>query len=96
MVFAPWRASASAFATEYVGGSISKTKLLTRHHRLEDHYCDMDCKIAGHRKKHHRLQPTSAQGIPHGLMAETVKGPRVSACTILAEMAKTLAAPRRN
>ena len=59
------------------------------------HYCDMDCKIAGTEKGITGFQlDLKLNGIPHALMAETVEKARVARLHILAEMAKTLAAPR--
>jgi polyribonucleotide nucleotidyltransferase len=81
--------------TEYAGGSISKYQLLTDIIGWEDHYCDMDCKIAGTEKGITGFQlDLKLKGIPHGLMAETIEKARVARMHILAEMAKTLAAPR--
>jgi polyribonucleotide nucleotidyltransferase len=82
--------------TEYSGESISKYKLLTDIIGWEDHYCDMDCKIAGTEKGITGFQlDLKLKGISHALMAETVEKARVARMHILAEMAKTLAAPRQ-
>jgi polyribonucleotide nucleotidyltransferase len=82
--------------TEYAGGSISKYQLLTDIIGWEDHYCDMDCKIAGTEKGITGFQlDLKLKGIPHGLMAETIEKARVARMHILAEMAKTLAEPRK-
>ena len=82
--------------TEYAGGSISKYQLLTDIIGWEDHYCDMDCKIAGTEKGITGFQlDLKLKGIPHGLMAETIEKARVARMHILAEMAKTLADPRK-
>jgi polyribonucleotide nucleotidyltransferase len=81
--------------TEYAGGSISKYQLLTDIIGWEDHYCDMDCKIAGTEKGITGFQlDLKLKGIPHAMMAETIEKARVARMHILAEMAKTLAAPR--
>jgi polyribonucleotide nucleotidyltransferase len=81
--------------TEYSGEKISKYQLLTDIIGWEDHYCDMDCKIAGTEKGITGFQlDLKLKGIPHALMAETVEKARVARMHILAEMAKTLAAPR--
>ena len=94
--FAPWRASASASAPNTPADSISKYQLLTDIIGWEDHYCDMDCKIAGTEKGITGFQlDLKLKGIPHGLMAETIEKARVARMHILAEMAKTLAAPRK-
>src|ERR1700733_11746088 len=80
---------------EYSGEKISKYQLLTDIIGWEDHYCDMDCKIAGTEKGITGFQlDLKLKGIPHALMAETVEKARVARMHILAEMAKTLAAPR--
>jgi polyribonucleotide nucleotidyltransferase len=75
---------------------ISKYQLLTDIIGWEDHYCDMDCKIAGTEKGITGFQlDLKLKGIPHGLMAETIEKARVARMHILAEMAKTLAEPRK-
>jgi polyribonucleotide nucleotidyltransferase len=81
--------------TEYSGDKISKYQLLTDIIGWEDHYCDMDCKIAGTEKGITGFQlDLKLKGIPFALMAETVEKARVARLHILAEMAKTLAGPR--
>ncbi len=81
--------------TEYSGDKISKYQLLTDIIGWEDHYCDMDCKIAGTEKGITGFQlDLKLKGIPFGLMVETVEKARIARMHILAEMAKTLAAPR--
>jgi polyribonucleotide nucleotidyltransferase len=81
--------------TEYAGESISKYQLLTDIIGWEDHYCDMDCKIAGTEKGITGFQlDLKLKGLPHAIMAETIEKARVARLHILAEMAKTLAAPR--
>jgi polyribonucleotide nucleotidyltransferase len=81
--------------TEYAGGSISKYQLLTDIIGWEDHYCDMDCKIAGTEKGITGFQlDLKLKGIPHAMMAETIEKARIARMHILVEMAKTLAAPR--
>ena len=75
---------------------ISKYQLLTDIIGWEDHYCDMDCKIAGTEKGITGFQlDLKLKGIPHALMAETIEKARVARMHILAEMAKTLAEPRK-
>jgi polyribonucleotide nucleotidyltransferase len=75
---------------------ISKYQLLTDIIGWEDHYCDMDCKIAGTEKGITGFQlDLKLKGISHGLMAETIEKARVARMHILAEMAKTLAEPRK-
>ncbi|MGD0253063.1 MAG: polyribonucleotide nucleotidyltransferase [Verrucomicrobiota bacterium] len=81
--------------TEYSGEKISKYQLLTDILGWEDHYCDMDCKIAGTEKGITGFQlDLKLKGLPHALMTETIEKARVARMHILAEMAKTLAAPR--
>ena len=61
----------------------------------EDAFCDMDCKIAGTEQGITGFQlDLKLRGIPHKLMDETVEEARKGRLIILAEMAKTLAAPR--
>ena len=75
---------------------ISKYQLLTDIIGWEDAYCDMDCKIAGTEKGITGFQlDLKLRGIPHNLMAETVEKARVARLHVLAEMAKTLAEPRK-
>jgi polyribonucleotide nucleotidyltransferase len=81
--------------TEYSGDKISKYQLLTDIIGWEDHYCDMDCKIAGTEKGITGFQlDLKLKGIPFALMVETVEKARVARMFILGEMAKTLAGPR--
>jgi len=80
---------------EYSGDKISKYQLLTDIIGWEDHYCDMDCKIAGTEKGITGFQlDLKLKGIPFALMVATVEKARVARMHILAEMAKTLAGPR--
>ena len=80
---------------EYSGETISKYQLLTDIIGWEDHYCDMDCKIAGTEKGITGFQlDLKLKGIPFALMVETVEKARIARMHILAEMAKTLAGPR--
>jgi polyribonucleotide nucleotidyltransferase len=82
--------------TEYSGDSISKYQLLTDIIGWEDAYCDMDCKLAGTEKGITGFQlDLKLKGLPHNIMAEAVEKARVARMQILAEMAKTLAAPRK-
>ena len=75
---------------------ISIYQLLTDIIGWEDHYCDMDCKIAGTEKGITGFQlDLKLKGIPHGMMAETIEKARIARMHILAEMAKTLAEPRK-
>ena len=83
--------------TEYdANHAISRYQLLTDIIGWEDSYCDMDCKIAGTEKGITGFQlDLKLKGIPHGLMAEAIEKARVARLLILAEMAKTIAAPRK-
>jgi polyribonucleotide nucleotidyltransferase len=75
---------------------ISRHKLLTDIIGWEDAFCDMDCKIAGTEKGITGFQlDLKLRGIPHSLMADAVEKARVARMHILAEMAKTLGASRK-
>jgi polyribonucleotide nucleotidyltransferase len=77
-------------------GQISRHQLLTDIIGWEDAFCDMDCKIAGTEKGITGFQlDLKLRGLPHTLMAETIERARVARLFILGEMAKTLAAPRK-
>jgi polyribonucleotide nucleotidyltransferase len=82
--------------TEYgADGKIARYQLLTDILGSEDHFCDMDCKIAGTEKGITGFQlDLKLKGLPLEIMTETIERTRVARLTILAEMAKTLAAPR--
>jgi polyribonucleotide nucleotidyltransferase len=74
---------------------ITNYKLLTDIIGWEDAFCDMDCKIAGTEKGITGFQlDLKLRGIPLSLMTETVEKARIARLHVLAEMAKTLAAPR--
>jgi polyribonucleotide nucleotidyltransferase len=74
---------------------ISQYKLLTDIIGWEDAFCDMDCKLAGTEKGITGFQlDLKLPGIPHQVMTEAVEKARVARMHILAEMAKTIAAPR--
>jgi len=76
-------------------GKLAAYKLLTEIIGWEDAFCDMDCKIAGTEKGITGFQlDLKLPGIPHSLMTEAVEKARVARMHVLAEMAKTLAAPR--
>jgi len=82
--------------TESSGDKISRYQLLTDIIGWEDHYCDMDCKIAGTEKGITGFQlDLKLKGLPHAMMAEAIEKARVARLHILAEMAKTLAEPRK-
>ncbi len=77
-------------------GQIARHQLLTDIIGWEDAFCDMDCKIAGTEKGITGFQlDLKLRGLPHKLMAETIERARVARLFILGEMAKTLAAPRK-
>ncbi|HMP83853.1 MAG TPA: polyribonucleotide nucleotidyltransferase [Verrucomicrobiota bacterium] len=83
--------------TEYADKKIAKYQLLTDIIGWEDHYCDMDCKIAGTEKGITGFQlDLKLKGLPHSIMAETIEKARVARLAILAEMAKTIAEPRKD
>ncbi len=74
---------------------ITSYKLLTDIIGWEDAFCDMDCKIAGTEKGITGFQlDLKLKGIPLSMMAETVEKARIARLHVLAEMAKTIAAPR--
>jgi polyribonucleotide nucleotidyltransferase len=76
-------------------GKIARYKLLTDILGSEDHFGDMDCKIAGTEKGITGFQlDLKLKGLPLEIMTETIERTRVARLQILAEMAKTLAAPR--
>jgi polyribonucleotide nucleotidyltransferase len=76
--------------------AITRYKLLTDIIGWEDAFCDMDCKIAGTSNGITGFQlDLKLRGISHELMAETVERARVARMHVLAEMAKTLAEPRK-
>jgi polyribonucleotide nucleotidyltransferase len=75
---------------------ITNYKLMTDIIGWEDAFCDMDCKLAGTEKGITGFQlDLKLRGIPLSLMAEAVEKARVARMHILAEMAKTIAAPRK-
>jgi polyribonucleotide nucleotidyltransferase len=81
--------------TENGGDKISKYQLLTDIIGWEDHFCDMDCKIAGTEKGITGFQlDLKLKGLPHNIMTEAIEKARVARLYILGEMAKTIAAPR--
>ena len=83
--------------TEYAGkDAISRYQLLTDIIGWEDAFCDMDCKIAGTENGITGFQlDLKLRGLPHKIMAEALERARVARLHVLAEMAKTLAAPRK-
>ena len=75
---------------------LARYKLLTDIIGWEDAFCDMDCKIAGTEKGITGFQlDLKLPGIPHTMMTEAIEKARVARLFILAEMAKTLGAPRK-
>ena len=74
---------------------ISNYKLLTDIIGSEDHFGDMDCKIAGTEKGITGFQlDLKLRGIPHRIMDEALERARVARMHILGEMNKVLSAPR--
>jgi len=82
--------------TEYgADGKIARYQLLTDILGSEDHFGDMDCKIAGTEKGITGFQlDLKLKGLPLEIMTEAIERTRVAKLHILAEMAKTIAAPR--
>ena len=75
---------------------ITRYKLLTDIIGWEDAFCDMDCKIAGTDRGITGFQlDLKLRGVPHKIMAEALEQARVARLHILAEMAKTIAEPRK-
>src|SRR5581483_5237240 len=75
---------------------ISRYQLLTDIIGWEDAFCDMDCKIAGTEKGITGFQlDLKLRGLPQPLMAEALEKARVARLHVLAEMAKTIAEPRK-
>ncbi len=83
--------------TEYgADDKIAQYKLLTDIIGWEDHFCDMDCKIAGTEKGITGFQlDFKLRGVPHTVMTEAVEKARVARLAILGEMKKTIAEPRK-
>lgn len=76
-------------------GGIKRYSILTDILGSEDHYGDMDCKIAGTEEGITGFQlDLKLKGIPFDLMDESVDRARVARMHILGEMAKALEAPR--
>jgi polyribonucleotide nucleotidyltransferase len=74
---------------------ITDYRLLTDIIGWEDAFCDMDCKLAGTETGLTGFQlDLKLRGLPHKIMAEAVEKARVARMHILAEMAKTISAPR--
>ena len=83
--------------TESDSGGFSKYELLTDIIGWEDAYCDMDCKIAGTEKGITGFQlDLKLKGLPHIIMEQAIEKARVARLFILGEMAKTIAAPRKD
>lgn len=71
-------------------------RLLTDIIGWEDGFGDMDCKIAGTERGITGFQlDLKLRGLPHSIMAEALERTRVARLHILQEMAKTIAAPRK-
>lgn len=83
--------------TEFSGEAISKYQLLTDIIGWEDGYCDMDCKIAGTERGITGFQlDLKLKGLPQNIMTEAIEKARLARLFILGEMAKTIAAPRKD
>jgi polyribonucleotide nucleotidyltransferase len=77
------------------GGKITDYHLMTDIIGWEDAFCDMDCKLAGTEKGLTGFQlDLKLRGLPHKIMTEAVEQARQARMHILAEMSKTLNAPR--
>src|SRR5436189_2957037 len=75
---------------------IARYQLLTDIIGWEDAFCDMDCKIAGTEKGITGFQlDLKLPGLPHGIMTEALEKARVARLHVISEMAKTIAAPRK-
>jgi polyribonucleotide nucleotidyltransferase len=75
---------------------ISQYKLLTDIIGWEDAFCDMDCKIAGTEKGITGFQlDLKLRGLSVDVLTEALEKARIARLFILGEMAKVLAAPRK-
>jgi polyribonucleotide nucleotidyltransferase len=83
--------------TEYgPRNEIARYRLLTDIIGWEDHFCDMDCKIAGTEKGITGFQlDLKLRGLPLHLMAEAVEKARLARLQILKLMAATIPEPRK-
>jgi len=76
-------------------GRLGRYQLLTDIIGWEDAFCDMDCKIAGTDRGITGFQlDLKLRGLPLPVLAEAVERARAGRLAVLAEMNKTLAAPR--
>lgn len=76
-------------------GGILRHQLLTDIIGWEDHFGDMDCKIAGTEKGITGFQlDLKLKGLPHPIIAEALERARVARLKILEIMGQTLSAPR--
>ncbi|NGO38513.1 polyribonucleotide nucleotidyltransferase [Limisphaera ngatamarikiensis] len=82
--------------TEYdAEGRLARYQLLTDIIGAEDHFGDMDCKIAGTDRGITGFQlDLKLRGLPLNVIAEAVERARVARLAILEEMNKVLSAPR--
>jgi len=82
--------------TEYTdAGKLGRYSLLTDIIGWEDHFCDMDCKIAGTEKGITGFQlDLKLKGLPIEVLTEAVEKARVARLKILEAMATILPAPR--
>jgi polyribonucleotide nucleotidyltransferase len=76
-------------------GKLDRYSLLTDIIGWEDHFCDMDCKIAGTDQGITGFQlDLKLKGVPHDVMAEAVERARVARLKILEMMKSVLPEPR--
>lgn len=76
-------------------GRLGRYRLLTDIMGAEDHFGDMDCKIAGSERGITGFQlDLKLRGLPLSVIGEAVERARVARLAILQEMNKVLAAPR--
>jgi polyribonucleotide nucleotidyltransferase len=82
-------------AEHAAAGRLARYRLLTDIIGWEDHFCDMDCKIAGTAQGITGFQlDLKLKGLPHDVIAEAVERARVARLTILDVMTSVLPAPR--
>ena len=83
-------------AEQSESGKIGRYQLLTDIMGWEDAFCDMDCKIAGTAKGITGFQlDLKLPGISHQIMAEALAQAQAARSQVLAQMAETLAEPRK-
>lgn len=76
-------------------GALEKYTLLTDIIGWEDHFCDMDCKIAGTEKGITGFQlDLKLPGLAHSIMSEALERARLARLAILQKMGETIDKPR--